>query len=42
MKWSCGFFIEFICIMGYIYGFLYTEPSLHSWDDAYFMMVDDF
>jgi hypothetical protein len=25
----------------YIDGFLYIEPSLHSWDEAYLIMVDD-
>ncbi|ERE73251.1 hypothetical protein H671_5g14381, partial [Cricetulus griseus] len=26
----------------YIDGFSYVEPSLHPWDEAYLIMVDDF
>jgi len=25
----------------YVDGFLYIEPSLHSWDEAYLIMMDD-
>jgi len=27
--------------MDYIVGFLYIKPSLHAWDEAYLIMVDD-
>ncbi|EGW08364.1 hypothetical protein I79_015446 [Cricetulus griseus] len=29
-------------MVDYIEGFLYVEPSLHLWDEAYLIMVDDF
>ncbi|ERE85324.1 hypothetical protein H671_2g5321 [Cricetulus griseus] len=29
-------------MVDYIDGFSYVEPSLHSWDEANFIMVDDF
>jgi hypothetical protein len=28
-------------ILDYIDGFLYTEPSLHPWDEGYLIMKDD-
>jgi hypothetical protein len=28
-------------MVDYIDGFSYTEPSLHSWDEAYLIMVED-
>jgi hypothetical protein len=28
-------------MVDYIDGFSYTEPSLHPWDKAYLIMVDD-
>jgi hypothetical protein len=28
-------------VLYYIYGFLYVEPPLHSWDEANFVMVND-
>ena len=35
------FFFEFVYIVDYIDGFLYIEPSLHPWDEAYLIMMDD-
>jgi hypothetical protein len=35
------FVFEFVYIVDYIYGFLYIEPSLHPWDEAYLIMMDD-
>jgi len=32
---------EFVCILDYVDGFLYTEPSLHPWDEVYLIMVND-
>ena len=34
-------FFEFVYVVDYIDGFLYIEPSLHPWDEAYLIMVDD-
>jgi hypothetical protein len=28
-------------MVDYIDGFLYIEPSLHPWDEAYLIMIDD-
>jgi hypothetical protein len=36
----CFFFIEFV--MDYIDGFLYIEPSLHTFDEASLIMVNDY
>ena len=36
-----AYFFEFVYIVDYIDGCLYIEPSLHSWDEAYLIMVDD-
>ena len=33
---------RFVYIVYYIDGFLYVEPSLHPWDEAYLIMVGDF
>ncbi|KAL6081735.1 hypothetical protein STEG23_016817, partial [Scotinomys teguina] len=33
--------IEFIYMVDYIDSFLYVEPSLHLWNEAHLMMVDD-
>jgi hypothetical protein len=41
MKWLCGFVFEFVYIVDYIDGFLYIEPSLHSEDEAYLIMMND-
>jgi hypothetical protein len=35
------FVFEFVYIVDYVDGFLYIEPSLHSWDEAYSIMMDD-
>jgi len=35
------FFFEFVYIADYIDGFSYIEPSLHPWDEAYLVMVND-
>ena len=35
------FFFEFVYVVDYIVGFPYIEPSLHSWDEAYLIMVND-
>ena len=35
------FLSEFVSIADYIDGFLYIEPPLHSWDEAYLVMMDD-
>ena len=34
------FFFEFVYAVDCIDGFPYIEPSLHSWDEAYLIMVD--
>ena len=36
------FFFECVYIVDYSDGFLNTEPSLHLWDDAYFIMINGF
>ncbi|ERE82891.1 hypothetical protein H671_2g7114 [Cricetulus griseus] len=33
---------ESIYMVDYSDGFSYVEPSLHPWDEAYLIMVDDF
>lgn len=39
---SCVFFFfEFVYIVDYIDGFPYIEPSLHPWNEAYLIMMDD-
>ena len=35
------FVFEFVYIEYYIDGFEYIEPSLHPWDEAYLIMMDD-
>ena len=35
------FFCEFVYIADYVNGFSYTEPSLHPWDEAYLIVVND-
>jgi hypothetical protein len=32
---------EFVYIVDYVVGFLYIEASLHPWDEAYLIMMDD-
>jgi hypothetical protein len=36
-----GFSFEFVCVVDYVDGFPYIEPSLHPWDEAYLTMRDD-
>jgi hypothetical protein len=36
-----GFVFEFVFILNYVDGFPYIEPSLHPWDEAYLIMMDD-
>jgi len=35
------FFFEFVYIVDYINEFLYVEPTLHPWDEACLIMVND-
>ena len=35
------FVFEFVYIVDYIDGFPYIKPSLHPWDEAYLVMMDD-
>ena len=35
------FVFEFVYILDYIDGFPYIKPSLHPWDKAYLVMMDD-
>jgi hypothetical protein len=35
------FVFEFVYILDYIDGFPYIESSLHLWDEAYLIMMDD-
>jgi hypothetical protein len=35
------FVFEFVYIVDYVDGFLYIKPSLHPWDEAYLIMMDD-
>jgi hypothetical protein len=37
----CFFLFEVDYMVYYLDGFLYIEPSLHSWDDTYSIMMDD-
>ncbi|ERE73256.1 hypothetical protein H671_5g14376 [Cricetulus griseus] len=34
--------VGFVYMVNYIDGFLYAEPFLHPWDEAYLIVVDDF
>jgi hypothetical protein len=34
-------FFEFVYVVNYIDGFPYIEPSLHPWDEAYLIMLND-
>jgi hypothetical protein len=36
------FVFEFVYIVDFVDVFLYIKPSLHSWDEAYLVMMDDF
>jgi hypothetical protein len=35
------FFFEFVYVVDYIDRFLYTAPCLHTWDEAYLILVND-
>jgi hypothetical protein len=35
------FVFEFVYIVDCINGFSYIDPTLHSWDEAYLIMVND-
>jgi hypothetical protein len=35
------FFFEFLYILDYVNGFLNTESTLHPWDEAYLILVND-
>jgi hypothetical protein len=35
------YFFEFAYILDYTDGFLYIEPSLYPWVEAYMIMLDD-
>jgi hypothetical protein len=37
----CFFSFEFVYIVDYVDGFLYIEPSLHPWHEAYLIVVND-
>jgi hypothetical protein len=37
----CFFSFEFVYIVNHIDGFASIELTLHSWDEAYFIMVND-
>jgi hypothetical protein len=36
-----GFFFEFVYIVDYVDGFPYIETSLHPWNEAYLIMMND-
>jgi hypothetical protein len=36
-----GFVLEFVYKVVYVDGFPYIKPSLHLWDEAYLIMMDD-
>ena len=35
------FVFEFVYIVDYVDGFPYIKPSLHPWDEAYLVMMND-
>jgi hypothetical protein len=35
------FYFEFVYIVDYVDGFLYIEPFLHPWNEAYLIIVND-
>ena len=37
----CFFSFESVYLVDYVDGFPYIEPSLHPWDEAYSIMMDD-
>ena len=34
-------FFQFIYVLDYINRFLYAEPALHLWDEAYLIVMDN-
>jgi hypothetical protein len=36
-----GFVFEFVHIVNYFDGYLYSKPSLDPWDKAYLVIMDD-
>jgi hypothetical protein len=36
-----GFVFASVNVVYYIYWFVYVEPPLHSWDEAYLVVVND-
>ena len=37
----CSFFFESVYIVDYVNGFYYIKPTLHPWDEAYLIIVND-
>jgi hypothetical protein len=35
------FFFEFVYIVDYVNRFSYVKPTLHLWDEAYLIVVND-
>jgi hypothetical protein len=35
------FVFEFVYIVDYVDGYPYIKPSLHPWDEAYLIVIDD-
>ena len=35
------FVFEFVYMVDYVDGFPYIKPSVHPWDEAYLIMLDD-
>ena len=35
------FFFEFVYLVVYVNGFSYIKPTLHPWDEAYLIVVND-
>lgn len=41
MRESYGFLFDFVYIVNYIDEIPYIEPTLHPWEEAYLLMVDE-
>ena len=39
IRWSCGFFFEFVYVVDYVDGFPYVELSWNPWDEANLRML---
>ena len=37
----CSFFFESVYIVDYVNGFYYIKPTLHPWDEAYLILVNN-